>query len=286
MPQNTREIKRRIRSVQNTSQITKAMEMVAAAKLRRVQDAVQQSKPYLAKLQEMLANVSSSTRHVKHPLLASRPVKRTGYLVITADRGLAGPYNAQVIRTAIQEFGKKDKSAFTIFAVGKRGRDFFKRRDFPISSEVVDLADSPTYHSVRGLAEEMVQSYERAEFDELYFIYNEFINAVSQRPVVKKVLPLDSLTEGATGPNRQYEFEPDEDAVMDALLPRYAETLVYQAVLDAKASEHAARMTAMGNATDNAKDLIDDYTLSLNRARQAAITTQIAEIVGGAEALS
>lgn len=262
------------------------MEMVAAAKLRRVQDAVQQSKPYLAKLQDMLANVSASARHVKHPLLASRPVKRTGYLVITADRGLAGPYNAQVVRAAMQEFGKKDKSAFTIFAVGKRGRDFFKRRDFPIGAEVVDLDDSPTYQSVRSLAEEMVQSYEREEFDELYFIYNEFINAVSQRAVVKKVLPLDSLTDEHTGPRRQYEFEPDEEAVMAALLPRYAETLVYQAVLDAKASEHAARMTAMGNATENAKDIIADYTLSLNRARQAAITTQIAEIVGGANALS
>ncbi|MFD1675809.1 ATP synthase F1 subunit gamma [Alicyclobacillus fodiniaquatilis] len=284
MPQNTREIKRRIKSVQNTSQITKAMEMVAAAKLRRVQDAVQQSKPYLAKMQEMLANLSASARFVKHPLLASRPVKRTGYLVITADRGLAGPYNAQVIRAAVQEFKDKDKAAFTIFAVGKRGRDFFKRRDFPISSEVVDLSDSPSYHSVRDLAEEMVQSYERAEFDELYFIYNEFINAVSQRPVVKKVLPLDSLTEGQSVSNRHYEFEPDEEAVMAALLPRYAETLVYQAVLDAKASEHAARMTAMGSATDNAKDLIGDLTLSLNRARQAAITTQIAEIVGGSEA--
>ncbi len=260
--------------------------MVAAAKLRRVQDAVQQSKPYLAKLQDMLANVSASARHVKHPLLASRPVKRTGYLVITADRGLAGPYNAQVVRAAMQEFGKKDKSAFTIFAVGKRGRDFFKHRDYPIGAEVIDLDDSPTYSSIRNLAEEMVQSYEREEFDELYFIYNEFINAVSQRAVVKKVLPLDSLTDEQTGPRHQYEFEPDEDAVMAALLPRYAETLVYQAVLDAKASEHAARMTAMGNATENAKDIIADYTLSLNRARQAAITTQIAEIVGGANALS
>ncbi|WAH36863.1 ATP synthase F1 subunit gamma [Alicyclobacillus dauci] len=286
MPQNAREIKRRIKSVKNTSQITKAMEMVAAAKLRRVQSAVQQSKPYLARLQDMLANLSASARNVKHPLLASRPVKRTGYLVITADRGLAGPYNAQVLRLALQTFGKTDKSAYTIFAVGKRGRDFFKRRDYPIAAEVVDLSDSPTYASIRNLAAEIVQAYERAEFDELYFVYNEFINAASQRPVLKKVLPLDSLTEGKSGPSRIYEFEPDEEAVMAALLPRYAETLVYQAVLDAKASEHAARMTAMGSATDNAKNLIDDYTLSLNRARQAAITTQIAEIVGGSAAQS
>ncbi|EJY56618.1 ATP synthase F1, gamma subunit [Alicyclobacillus hesperidum URH17-3-68] len=285
MPQNMRDIKRRIKSVRNTSQITKAMEMVAAAKLRRVQDAVQQSKPYLAKMQDMLANLSQSARHVKHPLLASRPVKRTGYLVITADRGLAGPYNAQVVRAAMQEFGKKDKASFAIYAVGKRGRDYFRRRGFPVAADVVDLADSPTYHSIRHLAEAVVSAYERAEFDELYFIYNEFINAASQRPIVKKVLPLDSLADEAKGPRRIYEFEPDEEAVLAALLPRYAETLVYQAVLDAKASEHAARMTAMGNATDNAKELISDLTLSLNRARQAAITTQIAEIVGGAEAL-
>ncbi|GMA57556.1 ATP synthase F1 subcomplex gamma subunit [Alicyclobacillus sacchari] len=285
MPQNMRDIKRRIKSVRNTSQITKAMEMVAAAKLRRVQDAVQQSKPYLAKMQEMLSNLSQSARHVKHPLLASRPVKRTGYLVITADRGLAGPYNAQVVRAAMQEFGKRDKATFAIYAVGKRGRDYFRRRGFPVAADVVDLADSPTYHSIRHLAEAIVGAYERAEFDELYFIYNEFINAASQRPIVKKVLPLDSLADEAKGPRRIYEFEPDEEAVLAALLPRYAETLVYQAVLDAKASEHAARMTAMGNATDNAKELISDLTLSLNRARQAAITTQIAEIVGGAEAL-
>lgn len=288
MPQNTRDIKRRIKSVKNTSQITKAMEMVAAAKLRRVQGAVQQSKPYLAKLQEMLANLSQSVRFADHPLLESREVKRTGYLVVTADRGLAGPYNSQVIRTGLQEFGRKDKATFTIFAVGKRGRDYFKRRDYPISSEVIDLDDAPKYHSVRNLAQDIVQAYERQEFDELFFIYNEFINAVSQQPVVKKVLPLDSLIDAAesTGPARQYLFEPDETAVMEALLPRYAETLVYQAVLDAKASEHAARMQAMSSATDNAKGIIDDLTLSLNRARQAAITTQIAEIVGGAESQS
>lgn len=286
MAQNSmRDIRRRIKSVRNTAQITKAMEMVAAAKLRRVQDAVQQSKPYLSKMQEMLANLSLSARHVKHPLLAVRPVRRIGYLVITADRGLAGPYNAQVVRAAMQEFGKRDKGSYAIYTVGKRGRNFFQRRGLPIAAEVVDLPDTPTYHSVRHLAESIVAAYEREEFDELYFIYNEFINAAVQRPVVRKVLPLASLGENLQGPRRQYLFEPDEESVLAALLPRYAETLVYQAVLDAKASEHAARMNAMGNATDNALELIEKLTLSLNRARQAAITTQIAEIVGGAEAL-
>lgn len=285
MPQNARDIKRRIKSVANTAQITKAMEMVSAAKLRRVQEAVQNSKPYLAKMQDILAGISSSARFVKHPLLSHRPVRRTGYLVITADRGLAGSYNAQVIRTALHEFRNKDRDSYTVFAVGRRGRDFFRRHEYPLSAEVTGLSDAPTYGSIRGLAEQIVTSYANEEFDELYFVYNEFINAVTQRPVVQKVLPLSDLAGQKNQVKMDYLYEPDAESVLQALLPRYAETLVYQAVLDAKASEHGSRMTAMGNATDAAKDMISDLTLSLNRARQAAITTQIVEVVSGAQAL-
>lgn len=285
MPQNTRDLKRRITSVKKTAQITKAMEMVAAAKLRRVQEAVQLSKPYLAKMVEMLSDISKSARWIKHPLLAERPVKRTGYLVITSDGGLKGAYNAQVIRTALQEFRQKDKETYTVYAVGRKGRDFFVRNNYPVGGEVTGLPDSPTYVSVRGLAEKVVEAYGNEGFDELYFIYNEFINAVTQRPVVKKVLPLSDVATSHTDSNAQYLFEPDAETVFEELLPRYAETLVYQAVLDAKASEHAAQMTAMGNATEAAKEMIDSLTLALNRARQTAITTQIVEIVGGAEAL-
>ncbi len=284
VPQNQRDIKRRINSTKNTAQITKAMEMVAAAKLRRVQEAVQQSKPFLAKMQEMLAGISKSARWIKHPLLAERPVKRTGYLVITGDRGLAGPYNAQIIRVALQEFRDKDKSTYTVYAVGRRGRDFFHKHGYPVGGEVIGVPDVPTYDSVKDLAKQVVAAYAAEEFDELYFIYNEFINPVTQRPVVKKVLPLSDVGTN-TENNTQYLFEPDAEAVFEQLLPRYAETLVYQAVLDAKASFHGAQMAAMGNATDAAKEMIDALTLQLNRARQAAITTQIVEIVGGAEAL-
>jgi F-type H+-transporting ATPase subunit gamma len=284
MAQNTRDIRRRIRSVQNTAQITKAMEMVAAAKLRRVQEAVQLSKPYLERLQEMLADIAPSVPYLKHPLLADRPVRRTGYLVITADRGLAGGYTSNVLRRALQEFRHKDRDTYVVFAVGRRGRDFFHRHGYPIAEEATGLPDAPTYPSISWLAQRVVQSYGREEFDELYLVYNEFINAVTQRPIVKKVLPLRGIGAGER-PRVNFLFEPDEVAVMSALLPRFAEALVYQAVLDAKASEHGARMTAMGNATDNAKDVIHDLTLALNRARQAAITTQIAEVVGGAEAL-
>ncbi|KYP81462.1 ATP synthase F1 subunit gamma [Ferroacidibacillus organovorans] len=285
MPQNTRDIRRRIKSVQNTAQITKAMEMVAAAKLRRVQEAVQLSKPYLQKLQEMLADLAPSVRSVKHPMLAARPVRKTGYLVVTSDRGLAGPYNSNVIRKALQEFRDKDKDTYTVFAVGRKGRDFFRRMNYPLGGEAVGLSDAPTYGLIKPLAEQVIEAYASEQFDELYLVYNEFINAVTQQTVVKKVLPLTDLA-GDREPRRvNFIFEPDEQALLAKLLPRYAETLVFQSVLDAKASEHGSRMTAMGNATDAAKDMIGTLTLTLNRARQAAITTQIAEVVGGAEAL-
>ncbi|MCY0869827.1 MAG: ATP synthase F1 subunit gamma, partial [Firmicutes bacterium] len=244
MAQNTRDIRRRIRSVQNTAQITKAMEMVAAAKLRRVQEAVQLSKPYLERLQEMLADIAPSVPFLKHPLLANRVVRRTGYLVITADRGLAGGYTSNVLRRALQEFRHKDRSEYVVFAVGRRGRDFFNRHGYPVAEEATGLPDAPTYPSISWLAQRIVQSYGREEFDELYLVYNEFINAITQRPIVKKVLPLRGIG-AADRPRVNFLFEPDEVAVMSALLPRFAEALVYQAVLDAKASEHGARMTAM-----------------------------------------
>ncbi len=285
MPQNTRDIRRRIKSVQNTAQITKAMEMVAAAKLRRVQEAVALSRPYLQRMQQMLAELSGSIRHVKHPLLADRPVRRTGYLVITADRGLAGPYNASVIRRTLREVRHRERNTYTIFAVGRKGRDFFRRHGYPLDGEVTGVADSPTYAGVAPLAEEVVAAYASERFDELYMVYNEFINAVTSRTVLHKVLPLGDLGGADAGRPVNFIYEPDEETLLKSLLPRYAETLVYQAVLDAKASEHGARMTAMGNATDAAKEMIDSLTLVLNRARQAAITTQIAEVVGGAEAL-
>lgn len=285
MPQNQRDIKRAITSRKKTAQITKAMEMVSAAKLRQVQEAVQLSKPYLAKMVEMLGNISQSARWIKHPLLAQRPVKRTGYLVLTSDRGLAGPFNAQIIRLALSEFRKKDKSSYTVYAVGSKGRDFFKRQGYPLGGEVIGLPDTPTYASIGDLASTIVEAYAAEEFDELYLVYNEFVNAVTQIPTVKKVLPLSNDVTATSGKAPQYLFEPDAETVFKELLPRYAETLMYQALLDSKASEHGARMTAMGNATEVANEMVDNLTLALNRARQAAITTQIVEIVGGAEAL-
>lgn len=258
--------------------------MVAASKLRRVQEAVQHAKPYVQFLEEMLGSLAYSARHVKHPLLTTRPVKKTGYLVITADRGLAGAYNANIIRMAIHELRSKDRDGYAIFAVGRKGRDAFKRGGYTVTSEITGLSDAPTYEGIQSLAEDVVNAYAQADFDELYLIYNEFINAMTQRPVMRKVLPLSDLDTHVQS-QASYLYEPDEDAVLSKLLPRYVEMLIYQAALDAKASEHGARMASMQNATDNAGEMIDALTLQLNRARQTAITTQISEVVGGAEAL-
>jgi F-type H+-transporting ATPase subunit gamma len=185
----------------------------------------------------------------------------------------------------LQEFRHKDKGSYVIYSVGRKGRDFFKRQGYPIGGDITGVPDAPTYQSVVHLAERVVEAYANEEFDELYFIYSEFVNPVTQIPVTQKVLPLTEIGEEEPQRKVNYLYEPDAEAVLTALLPKYAETLVYQAILDAKASEHGAQMTAMGNATDAATDMIKEYTLALNRARQAAITTQIAEVVGGAEAL-
>lgn len=281
----TREIKRRIRSVKNTQQITKAMEMVAAAKLRRAQERAQAARPYAEKMREVIASIARGTKGVRHPMLVARPVKRTGYVVITADRGLAGAYNANVIRATLKRIRERHASEkeYAIIAVGRKGRDFFKKRGYPVVAEIVGLSDFPTFADIERIAKTAVQMYADGTVDELVLIYNEFVNPVTQRPVEKVLLPLADV--GETAASVTYEYEPSPDAVLEVLLPRYAETLIYSGLLEAKASEHAARMTAMGNATDNAAEMIERLTLMYNRARQASITQEIAEIVAGANAL-
>lgn len=287
MAQGTREIKRRIKSITNTRQITKAMEMVAAAKLRRAQERAEAARPYAQKIREVISSIASGTSGVKHPMLESRPIKKTGYIVITSDRGLAGGYNANVIRTVIQEINNKHKSAdeYAIFVVGRKGRDFFLKRNYPIIEEVTGLPENITFADIKQIASKAVQLYAEEKIDELYLCYNEFQSAISQIPRVSRLLPLASVEqEQEAQAKTNYEYEPSADQVLAVLLPKYAETLVYSAVLDAKASEEGARMTAMGNATENASDMIDRLTLSFNRARQAAITQEISEIVAGANA--
>ena len=284
MAKGIREIKRQIKSKQNMVQITKAMEMVAAAKLKRSQEAAIAGRPYANKIKEVISSIASGARDIKHPMLVKRTVKKTAYLVISSDRGLAGGYNANVFRKVTTHIREVHKSAdeYTIFVIGRKGRDFFRKRNYPVIDEVTGLPDAPKFADIKQIAAAAVKGYEAEDYDELFLVYNEFHNAVTQVPVIKSLLPLaqGQFAESKT----QYEYEPSAEEVLNVLLPKYAETLVYSALLEGKASEFGARMTAMGSATKNAKKMIGELTLVYNRARQAAITQEISEIVAGANA--
>jgi F-type H+-transporting ATPase subunit gamma len=280
-----REIRRSIKSKKDMRQITKAMKMVAAAKLRRNQDKAEAARPYADKIQEVIASIASGNSGSKHPMLQNRPVKKTGYIVITSDRGLAGGYNANILRKVVNTINEKHKSKdeYGIFVIGRKGRDFFSKRNYPLLEEVTGLPASPAFADIKKIAGTAVQMFENEQIDELYLCYNKFQSAISQIPTVKQLLPLEA-PESNNARELNYEYEPSSEEVLADLLPKYAETLVYSALLEAKASEEGSRMTAMGNATDNATDMINRLTLSYNRARQAAITQEISEIVAGANA--
>lgn len=285
MAKGMREIKRQIKSVQSTRQITKAMEMVAASKLRRAQEAAQAARPYSEKMKEVVSSIAAGTKGIKNPILVSREIKKTGYLVISSDRGLAGGYNSNLLRKLMQTIREKHKSKdeYVVFVVGRKGRDFLRKRGIPVIGEVTGLPDSPRFSDIKELASRAVANYVEGKYDELYIVYNKFHSAISQEPVLNRLLPL-----AVTGETKvsNYEYEPSPEEVLDVLLPKYAETLIFSALLEAKASEFGAKMTAMGNATRNATEMIARYTLMYNRARQASITQEISEIVAGANALS
>lgn len=261
------------------------MEMVSASKLNKAEQNAKSFVPYSEKIQEVVANISAGTSS-RHPMLQSREVKTTGYLVITSDRGLAGAYNSSILRKVYQQISTKHTSAdeYKLITIGRVGRDFFRKRNMPVDMDITGLADQPDFADIKDIAKDTVQLFTDEEIDELYLYYNHYVSAITQEVTERKVLPLTELNEERSA-SSSYEYEPDEDKILDVLLPQYAESLIYGALLDGKASEHAARMTAMKSATDNADDLIDDLTLSYNRARQAAITQEITEIVGGAAAL-
>ncbi|PLT35865.1 F0F1 ATP synthase subunit gamma [Bacillus sp. V5-8f] len=280
-----RDIKNRITSTKKTSQITKAMQMVSASKWNRAESNAKAFVPYMEKIQEVVASIASGSKGVSHPMLVSRPVKKTGYLVITSDRGLAGAYNSNVLRHTLQTIKSRHKSQdeYAIIAIGRVGRDFFTSRNMNVALEIIGLSDQPAFSDISDLAKSAVGLFSQGTFDELYMYYNHYVSAIQQDVTEKKLLPLTDID--VSGRLTSYEFEPSAEEILEVLLPQYAESLIYGALLDGKASEHAARMTAMKNATDNAKELIDNLSLVYNRARQAAITQEITEIVGGAAAL-
>ncbi|KYC66540.1 ATP synthase F1 subunit gamma [Heyndrickxia coagulans] len=280
-----RDIKNRINSTQKTSQITKAMQMVSSAKLNRAELSAKSFVPYMEKMQDVVVSISQGTGGARHPMLVSRPVKRTGYFVITSDRGLAGAFNSNVLRLVTQTIRERHQSddEYAIIVIGRTGYEFFRRLKMNVVLQIVGLSDHPTFQDIENITKKTVAMYEDGTFDELYLYYNHFVSAISQDVTEKRLLPLTDVT--ATNRLISYEFEPSVEEILNVLLPQYAESLIYGALLDSKASEHAARMTAMKNATDNATELIDSLTLTYNRARQASITQEITEIVGGAAAL-
>jgi F-type H+-transporting ATPase subunit gamma len=282
-----RDIKTRIASTQKTQKITKALQMVSAAKFSRAQANAQAYIPYTEKVRSVVASIAAGNKGaVKHPMLESREVKKTGYLVITADLGKAGGYNNNVLRRVQDMIDERhsSKDDYTVIVIGKMGVSYFQKRNMPIAEQLTGLPDQPNYDDVKALAKRAVELFADEKIDELYMVYNHFVSAISQQIYDTKLLPLTDLNTENTE-TRQYEYEPSAEDVLKGLLPLYIEGLIYGALLDAKAAEHAARMTAMRSATDNAEEMIDSLTLSYNRARQAAITKEISEIVGGAAAL-
>lgn len=281
-----RDIKTKINSTKKMRQITKAMEMTSAAKLSRAEMNAKRFVVYMDKIQEVVASIALGSQSATHPMLESREVKKTGYLVITADSGLAGAYNSNIIRKVLQTIEERhtSKDEYAIIAIGKMGLQFFQKRGMPVVESVVGLKDQPEFSEIKAIASNAVSLFSEGVYDELFMYYNHFVSAISQQVTEKKLLPITDLQKGQTTLS-SYEYEPSEEEILNKLLPQYAESLIYGALLDAKASEHGARMTAMKSASDNAEELIDSYTLAYNRARQAAITQEISEIVGGAAAL-
>ena len=283
-----KEIDTRIKSTKKMKQITKAMNMVSSSKLRRAESNTKQFRPYMEKMQDAITAVAGADKNSRHPMLQQRKVKKSAYLVITSDKGLAGAYNANVLKHLIKDIEEKhaSKDDYSILVLGQTGVDFLKNKGYDIHDSLIDVPDQPSFKEVQAIAKKAIDLYSEEEVDDVKIYFSHFVSVLENTPSTKTVLPLSpedsSLGHGQLS---SYEFEPDKEAILSVILPQYVESLIYGTILDAKASEHATRMTAMKNASDNASEIIDDLSIQYNRARQAAITQQITEIVGGSVAL-
>lgn len=288
-----REIRRHMKSVSNIGKITKAMKMVAAARLRRAQDRAAASRPYAIKIREVLSHVVADEGILagldvkKHPLLQKREtVKKVAYLVVCSDKGLAGAYSSNVLKMALAEI-KKCQNEPVIITSGRKARDFFTHRGYNVVKSYIGISDRPQYVNAEEIAKDAAERFAAEEFDELYIVYTVFKNALSQVPTMDKVLPVEppAKDENSSGVSAEFMFEPSEDEILSALAPKYLETVIFAALVQSAASELGSRMTAMTSATDNAAALVSNLELSYNKARQAGITRELNEIVGGVEAL-
>ena len=286
-----KEVRNRIKSVQSTQQITKAMKMVSAAKLRRAQDAIIQMRPYAKKLQEMLSNIFTNTEvEGGNALSAERPIEKVLVFVVTSDRGLDGAYNAKVIKLAKQIIREKystqlSKGNVTIWSIGKKGYEHFAKNNFKVTDTYKDIFLNLKFEAVQQAAQAAVKAYLNKEFDAIEIVYSEFKNAATQRFVSERFLPIPKSENTGSTTKADFIFDPNKEELIAELMPKILNTQLFKAVLDANASEHGARMTAMDKASENANELLRSLKISYNRARQAAITTELTEIVSGAAAL-
>jgi F-type H+-transporting ATPase subunit gamma len=286
---NIKAIRSRIVSVKNTQKITRAMKLVAAARLRRAQENITRMRPYALQTLKMLSSLAARTGEDEalHPLLARRPPTNVMLIVLTSDRGLAGSFNASVSKAAFRFYEqlKQQGSHVTVGAIGKKGRDYLRRRGVPIKHVFSNIYEDLSYAKASTIGDAVVSEYASRDLDACYLVYNEFKSAITQKVTVERILPIEPMPVIENETAVDYIYEPNQKALLHTLLPLYVNVEIYRALLESVASEHGSRMTAMDNATRNAKQMIDRLTLQANRARQAAITTELMEIIGGAEAL-
>ncbi|OGK87605.1 MAG: ATP synthase F1 subunit gamma [Candidatus Rokubacteria bacterium GWC2_70_16] len=281
-----RDIQRRIRSVQSTQKITRAMKLVAAAKLRRAQERITEARPYANRMRELLGSLVSRAGGEGHPLLARRTTGRTRLVIITADKGLCGAFNSNVLRASLQFLREAGEVDVTLVVVGKKSRDFYRRRQWAVKSEMLGVFDRLAFSHAQELAGELIQAYLAEQVDAVHLIYNEFRSVAVQRVRREQLLPIQADGAGTgDGAATDYLYEPSAGAILASLLPRHVTTQVYRALMESVAGEHGARMTAMEAATKNAKEMIGVLTIQYNKARQERITKELLDIVGGAEAL-
>jgi F-type H+-transporting ATPase subunit gamma len=277
------DVKRRIKSVTSTMQITKAMELVATAKLKRARKKLEAAKPYFETILESIAEIVAHTKGFKHPFIDGRIINHTLFVVITGDRGLAGGYNANVCK--LVEEKAKEKENVKVIAIGTKGRDYFKRKGYEVVESYSGVSENPSLHVAIDISNKIVKMYIDKEIDEIYLAYTEFISTISYEPKALRLLPV-VIDEGQVKSKMVFRYEPSPESVLEYLVPKYLNSVIYGASIEASASESGSRRIAMESATDNAKDMIDDLQLLYNRARQASITQEISEIVAGADALN
>lgn len=287
-----KEIRAKVTSIKSTQKITRAMQMVAASKMKRAQDRMETGRPYAESMRRVISHLVKASSDHKHPFMSDRAVNTVGYIVVTSDRGLAGGLNINLFKALMQDVKKQQEQSVAVeFAViGSKGVSFFKNFGGKVTSAITDYGDSPTFEQLNAPVQAMLDDFNQGKLDRIYVVYNQFINAMTQKPIVSQLVPLSEDIFASDGIQTEhswdYIYEPDVQTLLDGLLSRYIESIVYQAVLENIASEQSARMVAMKAATDNAGNLIDDLQLVYNKLRQAAITREISEIVGGAAAVS